>query len=618
MAQKKKTGTVTWILLALLILSLGGFGITQFGQSAQTVATVGDVEISANDYARAVQNQMSALQQQTGQPVTFQTAQALGIDRIALGQLITTAAIENETRRIGISAGDELVGSEIRDIPAFQGLGGNFDRANYEQALGQNGMTVAEFEETVRSDLASGLLRRAIGAGVETPDIFVDTLFNHAREIRDVTWARLTAEDLDAPLPEPGADDLAAFHQDNANQFTRPETKSIRYAWLTPDMLAPTIEVDDAQLQALYDAQIDNFVRPERRLLERLVFSDTASAEAAKARIDAGEVTFDALVVERGLTLADVDRGDVSEAELGDAGAAVFAMAEPGVVGPLPSDLGPALYRMNGVLAAENVSFEEARETLAPEAAADRARRMINQMIGEVEDLIAGGADPALIAERTGLEAGEIEWNRDVFEDVAAYSAFRAAAATANPGDFGEVIELDDGGILTLTVEEVRAPELIPLAEIEDDVRAAWERAETQAALQAKAERLAGELREGAEMAGLGLQLESNRELTRDGFVEGTPPDFIRALFELEDGGITVIAADGDAWLIRLDAITPADAEAPDAQALKDLFAAETAQSFSNAITNAYTQALVDEVDADINATAVQAVNAAAFLGGGQ
>ena len=87
MAQKKKTGTVTWILLALLILSLGGFGITQFGQSAQTVATVGDVEISANDYARAVQNQMSALQQQTGQPVTFQTAQALGIDRIALGSV---------------------------------------------------------------------------------------------------------------------------------------------------------------------------------------------------------------------------------------------------------------------------------------------------------------------------------------------------------------------------------------------------------------------------------------------------------------------------------------------------------------------------------------------------
>ncbi len=86
----------------------------------------------------------------------------------------------------------------------------------------------------------------------------------------------------------------------------------------------------------------------------------------------------------------------------------------------------------------------------------------------------------------------------------------------------------------------------------------------------------------------------------------------------MEDSGITVLSADGDAWLVRLDAVTPADTEAPDAQTLKDLFAAETAQSFSNAITNAYTQALVDDVQADINATAVQAVNAAAFLGGGQ
>lgn len=617
MAKSKGMGVGTWVIMALLILSLGGFGITQFGQSASSVAEVGDVEISANEYARAVQNQMNAFQQQTQQPVNFETAQALGLDRVALGQLITRAALENETQRVGLSAGDAIVGEEIRNIPSFQGLSGDFDRQNYELALRQNGMNVRDFEDTVRADLATGLLRRAVGAGLATPDVFTDTLFNHARERRDVTWARLTEADLAAPIAEPTDAELTTYHTENEAAFTRPETKKIRYAWVTPDMLAPEIEVDDAQLQALYDARIDEFVQPERRLVERLIFSTSQSATDASERLIAGEVTFDELVVERGLSLDAVDLGDVTEADLGSAGAGVFALDGPGVTAPLPSDLGPALYRMNGILAAENISFEDARDTLRPEAAADRARRLIGDMVPDVEDLLAGGADMTLVAERTDLVEGAIDWNTDVFDGVAAYAAFRAAAAQTQPGGFGEVIMLDDGGIVTLTVEAVEEPALRPLDEVREDVVAGWQRAATQAALTAQAEALAEEIRGGREMAALRLALETNRGLTRDGFVEGTPPAFVSTLFDLELNEVTVLSADGDAWLVRLDTISPADGDAPDAQALKDAFKAETAQTFSNAITNAFTQTLVEQADADINATAIQAVNSSAFLNAG-
>lgn len=616
MAKKQGMGAGMWVIMGLLILSLGGFGVTQFGGSVSSVAEVGDVEISGNDYARAVQNQMTAFQQQTGQPLNFQTAQALGIDRIALGQLIADAAIDNETMRAGLSAGDEIVGAEIRNFSAFQSAAG-FDRTSYELALRQNGTNPREFEETVRLDLAAQLLRRAIGSGITTPDIFVDTLYNHAREERDITWARLTAEDLPAPVGTPTETDLVTFHEENAELFTRPETKAIRYAWLTPDMLAPNIEVSDDQIHALYDARISEFVSPERRLVERLVFSTESAAADAKTRLDNGEITFDELVIERGLSLGDVDMGDVAESDLGAVASEVFALSGPGVVGPLASALGPAIFRMNGILAAENITFEEARDDLAPEAAADRARRLINDMVGQVEDLLAGGADPALIAERTDLEEGSIDWNVDVFEGIAAYQDFRTAAGRINPGDFGEVIELDDGGIFTLAVEEVRAPELIPLDEVREDVTAAWEEAETQNALEALANQLAEELRGGREMAALDLNLETSRNITRDGFIEGTPPNFTSEVFDLDADGIAVLAADGDAWLVRLDAILAADSASSDAQTLKAAFAAETAQSFSTAITNAFTQSLVDAFGADIDSNAINAVNSAAFLGSG-
>ncbi len=607
---KKKGSYVTYFLMLLLILALGGFGVTNFGGSNQTVATVGDTEVTATDYVRAVQSQMNNFQRETRQSITFQQAQSVGIDRIALGQLITGAAIENETTRIGISAGDDFVSEEIQNVPSFHNVSGEFDRQTYELSLRQNNVSVADFEAQVRSDLAENLLRRAVGAGVETPDVFVDTLFTYARQARDVTWARLTADDLPEPITQPTESELTAFHEANPEDFTRPETKSIRYAWVTPDMLAPNIEVSEEQLRALYDERIDEFNQPERRLVERLVYTDDAAAKAARDRLEAGDVTFDGLVEERGLTLADIDLGDVDQLDLGAAADGVFALTEPGVAGPLPSDLGPALFRMNGILAAEEVSFDDARDDLRTEAAADRARRIILEMVPQVEDLLAGGADMAVLAERTDMQHETIDSNTDVFEGIAAYSGFRSAAAAANPGDFAEVIELDDGGIVAISVEDVAEPALRPLDDVRDAVTEAVVQQKTQDALTAEAERLAEQLRSGREMAALDLNLNVNRDLTRDGFVEGTPPDFIPSLFDLDPNEITVLAADGDAWLMRLDAITDADDIGAEATTMKAAFAAQTTQSYSSEITNAFTQALVDKAGVDLNATAITAVNA--------
>ena len=283
MAKKSAGNAALWVIILLLVVGLAGFGATSFGGAVRSVATVGDVEVEVNDYARAVESQVRNFTRLTGQPMTFQQARAIGLDRAALSQLISAAALENEAIQIGISAGDEAVSEEILARPEFQGASG-FDRGLYEDALRRAGLDVRQFEARIRNDIASGLLRSAVGSGVRTPDIYVDTLFNYVREARNITWARLSAEDLTEPLPEPTEEDLTAYYEANTEAFTRPETKTIRYAWVTPDMLVDQIEVDEAQVQTLYEQRIDEFVQPERRLVERLVFASDADAADIRAR----------------------------------------------------------------------------------------------------------------------------------------------------------------------------------------------------------------------------------------------------------------------------------------------------------------------------------------------
>jgi len=610
MAKGKASNFFVWAILFLLIVALAGFGATNFGGGVQSVGRVGDTEIDVNRYARELQQELRALAAERGRAVPLSEAQGMGVPQAVLGRIVGLAALEDEAAVRGLSVGDETVGEQILAIPGFQGVDGSFDREAYRFVLQTSGLSVAEFEERVRVETAANLVQTAVAAGVTFPPVFTETLYAFAREARDVTWARLGPDELETIVPEPSDALVVKFHGENPELFTAPETREIAYAWLTPDMLLDTIEADEAALRAVYEARISDFVQPERRLVERLVFADEAAAAAAKARIEAGETDFEALVAERGLDLADVDLGDVARGELGAAAEAVFALDGPGVAGPAPSGLGPALFRVNAILAPREIAFEAARDDLLPEVQMDRARRVIRDMYDDLEDRLAGGATLEELARETEMEFGRIDFAFDTAEGIAAYDSFRAAAFAAEEGDFPEIVEMPEGGLFALRLDRVREPALRPLAEVRDEVVAAWAARETARLMADEAEAVAETLRAGREMAGVGLPLGTERALTREAFVEGTPGGFLTAVFDMAEGDIRVVSDESGAWIVRLDRVIPADQNSPEALALKSIFRQQATQEATSDLLDAFTQALTAEKGLEINQSAINAVHA--------
>jgi len=395
--------TAVWVLLGLLIVSLAGFGATGLGGNIRTVGSVGEKDISVTHYANTLQSEIRAISAQAQQPIPFNTAQQMGIPQQALARVVTQRALDNEMAELGLSVGDDFVLEQVQTNPAFQGLGGTFDRATYRYALQNSGLSEGEFEQTLREDATRTLAQGAILAGNTMPATYADTIAAFIGERRNVTMARLTVSDLQSEIAEPTDAQLQSYYDENISAYELPETKNVTYTWLSPDMVIDSVEVADDVLRAAYDERSAEFNRPERRLVERLVFADDAEAAAALARITSGEVTFEALVQERGLALTDIDLGDATEASLGDAGAAVFGGETGDVVGPAPSNLGPALFRINGILSAQSTSFEDAKASLRDELAADRARRIVEQQITDIDDLLAGGATLEEVADETDM-----------------------------------------------------------------------------------------------------------------------------------------------------------------------------------------------------------------------
>ena len=418
--------TFVWILLGLLILGLGGFGVTNFSGTVHSVGTVGDQDITVDEYARELQAELRAVEAQTGQALPMAQARDLGIDRLVLARLVTRAALDQEAQDLGISIGDENLQQEILNNPAFRGFDGNFNRESYRFALENAGLSESEYEDSLRRDTARTILQGAVLAGVEMPDTAVDTVMDFIGARRSFTWAPVDASQLQTDLAEPNDADIRTFYDENLALFTLPETKEITYALLSPAMILDTVEVDEAALRTRYEELSEEFNQPERRLVERLVFENEDAASSAKAQLEVGSTSFDLLVSQRGLSLEDIDLGDVTREDLGDAGAPIFAAEINEVVGPLPSEFGPALFRINGILEGRSTSFDEAEPELRDQVAADRARRVIEAQAQDMDDLLAGGATLEELAQETEMELGQINWTNESFEGVAAYDGFRS------------------------------------------------------------------------------------------------------------------------------------------------------------------------------------------------
>lgn len=609
MAKGRSGRLGLWIIVGLLIIGLGGWYTGGAGAARSSLGTVGGLEVPIQSYATALRNQMDNLQQQTGQPVDFEMLQALGIDRAVLGQVVAQRVLDAEARRLGLSVGDARVAEAVRGIPAFQGLDGQFDRQAYREALRRNGLNETEFETSLREDTTRTILQAAVLSGLPEPVTYGETLAAFANESRTATWAAL-GSDAVAVAPQASEEELRAYWEAHPDRFTAPELREVSYAWLVPEMLQEATEVDEAAVRALYDARIDEFVQEERRLVERLVYPSPEAAAEARARLDAGEADFEALVEERGLLLSDTDLGDVALAELGPAGEPVFAAAAGEVVGPVETSLGPALYRVNAVLAADETSFEEAEPLLRAELATEAAREIIEEVGPELEDLVAGGATVADIAERTELEPGRLALSEGVSEGPAAYAEFREAAFAAEPEGFPEVVELSDGGIVVFHVESVTPPAVRPFEEARAEVEKAWAEEAVRAEVLERAEAAAAAIAGGASFEDQGLTPREEANLTRRSAVEGTTPDFMPAVFDLAPGEARAIPTEDGAIVVRLDAVAPADPEAESVAAESAAIAAEVSGAIAQDLYEAYARALQAGTEIRIDEGAVAAVNA--------
>lgn len=612
-------GIVAKLLMAVLVLSFGVWGIAGFldGLSDTSVAKVGSEEIPLARFQTDYQQMLQMASQRMGQPVSPEMAARIGLPGQALSRLITEALINAEASRLGVGVSDEEVADQIRADPAFAGPSGAFDRARFQQLVGNAGMTEDMFVSAQRALAARRQVVEGLFGDLQVPVAYDEAVWDFRFQERSVRAFRLGPNAV-PPVAAPTDAELQTFFDKVKSRFRAPEYRAVSVMLLDPAKLADPAGVSDADARAAYDAASARFVEPEQRAILQIPVADAAMAEKVIAALNAGESP-EAVAALAGRTLADIDLGTVTRDKVVDPAVAAAAFsAAPDTVQSVDGRFGLRVIRVGAVVPEKRTPFESVADLLKKEVATTRARTTVRKQIDEIEDALAGGETMAELSTRLGLPLVTIA---SVDRTGKAADGSDAAAPGGEPlltavfqadeeADSAPV-QLPDGSYAFYDVTSITPPADRPLADVRPAVVAAWTAETTRTELgriSAEAvKRIQGGEAFEAVAGSFAAEVETVTGLRRGTPNPSLPDDAVETAFSGPLG--TVADAEGeDGQRVILEVTDISDpawfAETDDARRIHDVLA----QGIGNTLTMAFLSDLQTKLGVIVNQDMVSLV----------
>ncbi len=616
----------TWVvkvLMGLLVASFGLWGIADifrgFGQG--NVASVGGTEIPIAAFQESYNREIRNLQNQLGQVVNETTARSLGLPDRILQQLLAEASMQQEAKNLNLGISRDMLIELVARDPNFQS-NGKFDHNRFLGLLASNNLSEATYVTAQRSLELRKQVAAAVNGGLALPAAYADAVHTYSSEERSIQYLVLGAAQA-GDVGTPADADLNTFYEANKAQWRAPEYRALTLMTLTPADLSKPADVTEDQVKEYYEANKAAYGTPETRHLRQIIFPSQTDADAALARIKAGE-TFEAIMASRNLQPGDVEIGNVTKDKVLDPiiAEAAFALGPNQTSEVIAGRFGPTIVSVTEVSTATQKTIDEVRDDIRSTIALKQAAADVATMRDTIEDARAGGDTLTEIAQKNKLTirtvpAVDAKGNGPDEKPIADLPGGKPLLTGAFESDIGienDPLPIENNGILWFEVTDVKAEHDRPLTEVRDRVVEAWKKDATAKKLQEKANALADRVRGGTTLDSIGdelaLTVESAQSIKR-----GTEPKdnitgpMITAAFVGPEGSVNVTAGKDDPSRVVLKVTSvslPAASADGDARVVTQI-----RESLADDLFAQYIAALQNQLGVKVNQSTLQQAIAA-------
>ncbi len=588
------------------------------------VAVVGDEKIGNADFSRAVANAVDQVRQENP-TITLPVFAAQGGFEEVVEQMIDRYAIGVYARKYGLRAGENLVNSEILDIPSFRGPDGNFSQQSFQESLRRLNMN----EAMLRREIGDSLLARQIIvpglSGAQMPQKFAMRYASLLRERREGSVAFIPSASF-APDGDPTEQQLSAYYEENRDDYIRPERRVIRYAMFGVENLDTDVTPTDEEIAARYERDRALYAASEDRTITQLIVPTQDAANSIRDRVNGG-ASFASVAREAGFSTTQI--GPINKEDYGNQASdavatAVFAASRGQIAQPARSSLGWHVVRVDNVTSIAGRSLANVTPEIREQLLQEKRAFALADLSARIEGQVDSGVALSQVAEELEVE---ISSTAPITADGRIYGVPGAQLPPQLVGAVNTAFQMDEGEpqlaeiargttFMIFEVSDITQSAAAPLDEIREQIVLSWRLAEGAELARAAADRVIERVGANSSLAAaMGEEetplppvdeLNINRQqLLAQG--QQIPPA-LALMFSMAEGTTKRLEAPNDlGWFV----VDLTDIETPEIAANDPIIAASRQQlrgAIGDELAQQMTRAMRQELGVETNSAALEAV----------
>ena len=467
-------------LLTILIISFGMWGtedLVGVTQKQSTVATVGKIDVSAQEFYSLYSRQTEEIRKLLGSSLDIKKSREFGYVDRALSSLINRALFNNEALQLGLSVSDINVRDKILRDDAFKDDLGQFSELVFRQLISESGYTENSYIEGTRQDLAREQMVETISTSLIIPNIMKNSLSKYNLEERTVDYLTIKVEE--EKFAKPSNEKIRKYYEENKSDFMSKEFRSAETLLLDAKEYAKKSTVTDEEIKLLYEERKELLVEPAQKYLHQIIVDSKSDVESISKKVNFNNFTSTAKTMAN-LTEDDIDLGWNTKNDLPDEIIdATFSLKKGEISKPIESSFGWHILKIIDSKERKEVSYEEVKKQFENELLLEKGKEAVFDLQDELEDLLASGntfEEISKILEVKMIVADKID-NEGIKQNKQVNNEFqdeRILRTIFNQkiNEEGNIIDIDkDEGLAISLVTDIIKPRQLTLDESKELVR---------------------------------------------------------------------------------------------------------------------------------------------------
>ncbi|NJO13281.1 MAG: hypothetical protein HC872_07265 [Gammaproteobacteria bacterium] len=471
--------------------------------------------------------------------------------RSVMEAFVRRKLLTQRARKLGYSVSDAELIRELRERPEFQ-EDGKFSVTRYKLLLQQNNLIESQYEADLTSDM---LVEQVQNTVLETSFIVpyeLERRFALEKQQREVDYVLIAASSFNDKV-EVTEQLVQKYYDGHKSEFEIPETVDLEYLELTRAAAQASVNVTEDALKEYYNQVKDRFTTSERRRGRQILLTLEEGADEAAVKKKAEELLVKAKAPGADFAaLAKANSTDPGTAETSgevdwqtrdgsvpEFSEAFFSMAKDEVRGPVKTQFGYHIIKLEAVDSGTIRSFEDVRAELEPEFRRERS----DAAFYEETQQLADKAFKALtelnsVAQELKLEVrkatGVTRQNAAALGNDPAVIEAAFSEDVLERGQNSQLVPIGEDRALVLRVAARTPASMKPLTEVRADIEAKVRSEQARAAAAKQGAEVLAKLKAGTSLPSVAgefsLTPAGKRWITREDAI--APPKVLTAAFE--------------------------------------------------------------------------------------